>query len=161
MRLMSLIGILLLLVLGLTSTRLVNSQAQTDEAVTLSTIKGAEDAIRTAYQNVVYAEEAGANSAGLLNDLNKAEYNLTNALIAYAHGNTTEALSLAEQAQYIGELVKTEAVELKTLARNAHLSRQLLTSMGSVIGIVIVILGGMIVWRRLRGNHSETFRITG
>lgn len=149
-------NLILLLVLTLsTLTVVARSQDASDQEIATQGIKNAEEAAITAYKVTIQAENIGANITDLTSALNTAEYLLATARVAYNNGNFTEAAAFASQAKSIGDYVNSKASDLKASTHNENLTRQLLVSLGSVLGIAAIALASTLTWRSLR-KHDRT-----
>lgn len=121
-----------------------------------SDVADADAAVRSAFNAALQAEKAGANVSGLLARLDQAGLLLTEAEIASASGNSTDAISKAGQCIGIAESVESDAIALKASASKAGQSVfwSYLT-FSAVSGVVFVIVLGLVWWRFKRGYAGK------
>ena len=118
-----------------------------------SSVADADAAVRSAFNAVLQAEKAGANVSGLLARLNDAGELLTEAEIASASGNLTDASAKAGQCVGIAQSVQSDATVLKASAsKGADSLFWSYVTFSSVSGVVFVIVLAL-VWRRFRRGY--------
>jgi len=127
--------------------------AEVSEDKAASDLTNAEEAVASAFEVVLDAEQSGANVSGLLVRLNEAGGFLAQANMSYSAGNFEEVAQLAHLSQSIAEEVKGEAYELKNLAQSENLRLMSFTMMGSIVGVVLVVLGSVWGWRAFRRSY--------
>jgi len=132
--------------------------AEASENEAASALTSAENAIVSAYQEVLKAEEAGANVSGLLAQLSKAGEDLVSARMAFNHNphDFDKAVSLANSSRDIAEEVQNAAVGLEKLALSEGLQHTLFTMMASVVGMALTAFGSLWVWHLLKKRRSES-----
>lgn len=133
----------LLIGFSLLSMNLVNAS----EDVADSAIEAAESAVISAFEAVTVAEKAGGNVSGLLADLTEAGEFLAVAQMSHRNGDFDNAIYFANLSRDIGDEVKGEAYELQNSAGNENVQRMWFTMIGSVSGVILVVLGSFWFWR--------------
>jgi hypothetical protein len=128
--------------------------ASNNQETASSAIANAEEAIILTYEAVLEAEQAGGNVTGLFAQLNEAGEFLAAARMSYRNGDFDNATHLADLSNNIGEEVKNSAIELKDLAWNEGVQRTLFAMLGSISGVISVILGSLWVWRFLKRRYQ-------
>jgi len=116
-------------------------------------LTNAESTLVSAYQKVLEAEEAGANVSGLLVRLNEAGGFLARARMAYTLGDFDEAVRFASSSGDVAVEVQNSAVGLRDLALGDGVQRLWFTLVGSVVGVVLVVLGCFWVWRVFKRRY--------
>jgi len=127
--------------------------ASNSEDAAAASIERAENALVSAYQAVLEAEEVGANVLGLLAELNEAGEFLARARMAYRLEDFDEAAGFADLGGDVGEEVERKAYELKNSAWSESVQRMWLTMVGSVLGVIFIALGSFWVWRFLKKRY--------
>jgi hypothetical protein len=126
------------------STFLPLAQAEQTDAATA--IASAKEQILTCYQASKEAEEAGANITALVSVLNDAGTLLSRAEFAYSISDFDIACSLAVQSQStLGDFV-SEANTLKETATQQRNQDFLVNVVGSLVGALVVVGGGILTW---------------
>jgi len=116
-------------------------------------ITAAEETIISTYEAVLEAEQAGGNVTGLFAQLNEAGEFLAAARLSYRNGDFDNATRFANFSENVGEEVKNSTIELKDLAWNEGMQRTLFAMLGSISGVISVILGSLWVWRFLKRRY--------
>ena len=129
--------------------------ASSSEDVASLAINQAEDVVTSAYRAVLDAEQARANVSSLLAQLNDAGEFLANAQIAFRLEDFDEAVRLADLGCDIGESVKNEASELRVDAYGSRVMDSWLTVTGSLVGVVVVVLGSFWGWRVFKRRYYQ------
>lgn len=147
----------LLIGFNLLSMNLVNASEDIANSTDIanSAIETAETAVISAFEAVTEAEKAGANVTGLLTNLTEAGEFLAAARMSQRNGDFDNATHLASLSRNIGEEVRISAYELKDLAWNEGLQRMWFTILGSVSGIILVVLGSLWTWRVLERRDQK------
>jgi len=130
--------------------------AESSEDEATSALATAEGAVVSAYQAVSGAEEAGANVSGLLVRLNEAGEFLARARMAYRVDDFESAFDSAVQCQ---EKLNGFVVEANVLRETAIQERYmdfLVNVVGSVVGAVAVVCGGLVSWFFLKRKYDKT-----
>ena len=140
----------LLIGFSLLFVNLVNAS----EDIANSAIETAEISMISAFEVVTEAEQAGGDVTGLLADLTEAGEFLAVAQMSYRNGDFDNAVYFANLSKNIGEDVKNSAYELKDLAWNDSFQRMQFTMLGSISGIILVVLGSLWVWRFLKRRYQ-------
>ena len=124
-----------------------------DESSAASDVTGAEADMVSAYEAVLEAEQVGADVSALLVRLNDASESLAEAEVAYRLGDFNESVRLADLCSAISEEVKSEAGELRLQAYGAWYFDMWLKIAGSLVGVVVVGLGGFWAWRVFKRRY--------
>jgi hypothetical protein len=126
------------------------------EADAESAIVAAENRIADCYRTALDAEKAGANVTSLLSTLNEAGELLSKANLVYSMGDFDSAHDFAVQSQekLNGFDVKTGA--LKESAMHARYWDFMVNVLGSIVGTVVVVCGGFVVWVLLKRRYEKT-----
>lgn len=141
----------LLVLLVLLFSNLAPESFASDSDSAKSVIKQAEDAMASAYEAILEAEQIGANVSGLLARLNITAENLANAHILHHLEDFENATRFAHLCYNIGEEVRSEAHKLKTEAYGPHVASiwtRTILSIGSIIGIILTSFFGWYVFKR-------------
>lgn len=125
------------------------------EAEASSKIREAENAINSAYDEVLEAEKAGANIAGLLSILNDAGELFSRANLAYSIGDFDSAFDFAVWSKEKLNGFGAEADALRETAVQQHDWDFMFYVMGSIVGAIGVIFGGFVVWFFLRRRYEK------
>jgi len=127
--------------------------ASNSEETATTSIEKAEDALVSAFQDVLKAERVGANVSALLAQLNDAGELLAEARIAYRLGDFDEAVLSANLCSEIGEGVRDEADELRVEAYGLLVFGSWLAMAGSIVGVVAVGFGSFWGWRVFKRHY--------
>ena len=136
-----------------------------DEADAGSAIAVAEERIVVCYRAVAGADEAGADTtallavldeAGLL--LSKARANLTYSL-AYNMSEFDSAFDFALQSKEMLEGVDVEADVLRDAAVQQRYWDFMVNIAGSLVGAMVVVCGGLVVWFLLKRKYEKAGRV--
>ena len=144
-------SVFLLLLLQVTTTLV---SAVDEEAVNLE-LADAEEALVSAYDAVLEAEESGANVSSLLVRLNVGGGYLTEAYVWYRLGALEDASSLAVLSSEIVGDVESEAVELRDEVERLGEAGFVAKIYSSAIGVVVVVVLGFVVWRVFRNRYNR------
>jgi hypothetical protein len=117
-------------------------------------VADADQALRTAFNSVVDAEQQGANVSVLLFRLDGAGGNLTLAEAALAAGNLSDAESLAGVCRSEAVSVDADAVALGNDAAVVA-GYWWVMVVFSVVGSVVFVGVLVFVWRRFRGGYLK------
>ena len=132
-----------------------------DEADAGSAIAVAEERIVVCYRAVAGADAAGADTSALLAVLNeaglllsKARANLTYGL-AYNMSEFDSAFDFAVQSQEKLNGLEAEADVLRENAMQQGYLDYMVYVVGSVVGAVVVVCGGFVVWFLLKRRYEK------
>jgi hypothetical protein len=115
----------------------------------------AENALNSAYEAVLETEKAGANITGLLSDLTEAAELLSKAkLVLSTNESAAVDFALQSQAKLNGFLAKADT--LKTAAAQQRYWDFMVNVVGSIVGSVVVVCGGFVVWTVLKRKYEKT-----
>ncbi len=119
-----------------------------DEAA--SALAGAERELILAYQTLLMAEEAGADVSDLLDQLNESAEFLTQARMAFQSGDFDDVVTLAALSRSIGVDVQGDSASLENSALSENIRRMMFALTTSMVGIVVIALVSLWVWRILK-----------
>jgi len=125
------------------------------EGPVTSSISQAEDALVLAYEAVLEAEQAGANVAGLLFQLNVAGENLAKARMLYDGGLFDEAARFTGYSYGNSSYVVVEASELESLAVEKANLRLQVTVIISVAGVGVIACISVAGWVLFKGWYRK------
>ena len=110
-------------------------------------IASANQALQTAFVNVLNAEKGGVNVSILIYQLNTAGLNLTSAYAAFSNEDYSQAVNLATTSQTLAGSVATEAVAMKAQAPD-WFSNFLLTLIlsSATSGVFVLVLAFTWLW---------------
>ena len=117
-------------------------------------IAEAEDVLGSAYGAVLEAEEAGANVSGLFVRLNVGSEYLAEAYVWYRLGVYENASRFAGLCREVLGDLGSEAVGLRDDAERLGEADFVVKMGGSVVGVVVVLILGFVVWRVFRWRYS-------
>lgn len=124
-----------------------------DESVAVSDVAQAKADVISAYEAVLKAEQAGTNVSALLVRLSDAGERLAEAEVAFRQGDFDESVRLADLCSGISEDVESEAGTLWLQAFMGWYFDLRLKMAVSVVGMVVVGLGGFAVWRVFKTRY--------
>jgi len=125
------------------------------ESVAASAIDRAEVAMVSAYAVVLDAEQVGVNVSGLLAELNVGGEYLVDARIWFGLGDFENATRLAGLCYDVGEEVSNEAHGLRNEAHGLWVTDVVVRMTGSMVGVVVVVFLGFVVWRVFRRRYNR------
>lgn len=126
-----------------------------DEADARSAVVAAEERVVLCYESVAGADEAGADTVGLLALLDEAGMLLSRADLAYKMGDFGSAVNFSVQSR---EMLSGFVVEADVLRRAGMEQRYwdfMVNVVGSVVGTVVVVCGGFVVWFLLTRKYGK------
>jgi hypothetical protein len=129
--------------------------AQTDQTVTK--LQAANYAVDHAYENVIRAEEAGANITDLQGRLNFAAIYLAQAENDYRAGDYNGASVKADSVLPIAQEVTEAAQNAKQNALVSHRNTLWLTIAFTAIGASVFVLVLFLVWRKLKNIYMAKY----
>lgn len=124
--------------------------AANGDAVPLE-VAEAEEALVSAYDVVLEAEESGANVSGLLDKLTVGGEYLAEAYVWVRLGNSENTTHFAGLCHDIAEYVQSDAVELRDEAKDSWMSEPVVVMLRSVVGVILVVglcFVGWLVFKR-------------
>jgi hypothetical protein len=130
-----------------------------DEDVVSLGLADAEEVLVSAYDAVLEAEEAGVNVSGLVVRLNLGGEYLAEAYVWYRLGVSENASRFAGLCISVVGGVRSEAFALRDEANRVGEDDSVVKLVGSVVGVVAVLIGGFMVWRVFRRRYVR--RILG
>ena len=127
-----------------------------NQSQALSALAEGETAMVSGYQAVLKADDVGANVSGLMVRLNEAGELLTRAHAAYGLGDFDSALELANlcRERLVGFAADADALT-EIAVRDQDLDF-LVNVVGSIVGSVSVVYGGLFVWFYLDRRYRKT-----
>ena len=126
-----------------------------DQAGAATEISSARVQIASCVDAAREAESAGADIAGLALILNEAGLLLSQAEFAFSVGDFVGAQGFAVQSQgRLGSFV-SDANALRVSAEGAATMDFLVNVVGSIVGTVVVLVGGFGVWRYLNRKNRK------
>jgi hypothetical protein len=126
-----------------------------DETDARSAVAAAEERIVVCYQAVADADGVGANVTVLLFVLNEAGELFSKAALAYEMGNFGSALDFALLSQKRLSGFVGEADVLREDAMQQSYWDFLVNVVGSIVGSVVVVCGGFVVWFFLKRKYEK------
>ena len=126
--------------------------ASNDDMAALSVIR-AEEALASAYEAVLEAEQAGANVSELLDRLNVAGEHFAEANMLYRLGDFDGAVHSADIARPPAEEVRRSAEELKIDAYESWIASLLIRITGSIVGVIAAVIVIFIGWRIFKRRY--------
>jgi hypothetical protein len=125
----------------------------TSEDVVPLEVAEAKEALVSAYNAVLEAEEAGANVSGLLGRLNVGGEYLAEAYAYIRLGDFESAGRFAGLCVEEVEGVRSEAGGLREEAHGWWTLDVIVKVIWSVVGVVVVVVGGFVVWRIFKRRY--------
>lgn len=126
------------------------SETEASEAIT-----SAEENIAICYDAIVKADAVNADVSGLVDTLNEAGEFLSKAELAYALGNFDSAFSYATQAEAELDGFVGSAEDLTDTTSRENQLNFLFTVGGSSVACLLVVIGGVFVWRWGSRNYGR------
>jgi hypothetical protein len=145
--------ILLIFVFAISSFSLVATVSAVSESEATLASNDADETVALAYTTTLKAEEAGADVSDLLTRLDEAGGFLAHAHMAHRSGDFDDAVHFAKLAKSTGEEVQNAANSLEVLARGESQHLLLFTLIGSVAGVVLIVLGSFLGWRVFKRRY--------
>jgi len=130
-----------------------------DETDVRSSIAAAEENIVVCYRAIADADEAGANTTALLAVLNEAGELFSRANLAYKMGDFDSALDSANQSQERLNGFVADADALREAAVQQRYWDFMVFVVGSIVGTVVVVCGGFVVWFLLKRRYKKAGRV--
>jgi hypothetical protein len=130
-----------------------------DETDARSSIAAAQERILVCYRAVADADEAGADTTALLSVLSEAGELLSRANLAYKMGDFDSALDFANQSQERLNGFVAQAVVLRETAVQQRYWDFMVYVVGSIVGTVVVVCGGFVVWFLLKRRYEKAGRV--
>lgn len=118
-------------------------------------VVAAENQVVDCYGAVSEAEKAGANVTGLLTVLDEAGLLLSKAELASSMNKSDSAVAFAFQSQEKLKGFVEEANVLRYAAMQQRSWDFLVNVAGSIIGTVLVVFGGLVVWFSSKGRDEK------
>jgi hypothetical protein len=131
---------------------LVNASSESGATLALTE---AEEALVSAHEAVLEAEQAGANVSGLLNKLNHGAEYLAEAYVWYRLGVSENAGHFAGLCSDVVGGMSSEAVELRDDAKRLEEADFVVNMIGSVVGVIGVFVSCSIVWLVFRRRYRR------
>jgi hypothetical protein len=119
-----------------------------------SAIASSQNLLANCYYAAKGAEAAGANITALQVVLNTGGASLSNAELAYSNGDYNLAANYANQCQSELSNFVSEANALKASGEQQQ-SYSLLIFVGSIVGALVVVGAGYVVWLLLKKKYTN------
>ena len=107
----------------------------------------AESVLNSTYEMVLDVENVGANISVLVGKLNLCSDYLSQGIVAYNEGSYDDSSYLVGMCTRLAEDVQSEAFVLKEDAEDLQFANLLSSSVGSLVGVIVVIIFGFLIWR--------------
>ena len=125
------------------------------EDVAASAVNRAEVAVVSAYEAVLDAEDVGADVSDLSAKLNAAGGHLASAHVWFGLGDFDNATRFADLCYEAVVDVRNEAFELESEAHALRVTDSVVRMTGSMVGVVVVVFLGFVVWRVFKRRYSK------
>ena len=142
-----------LALLALTASWFIPACFAMDASEASDAINQAEQDLGSAYTVVAEAERAGVNVSVLLNKLESAGSFLSEAYAAFGAGNYQNASLFAVDCSRAVQGVASDAARLKVDAELSRSDTLLLTTVGSCVGLILILFLGFLGWWFLKRRH--------
>ena len=126
--------------------------ASSDDLVSVS-LTEAEEALASAYEVVLEAEQAGANVSGLFGRLNLGGEYLAEAFIWYSLGDSESTSRFSGLCYYVATDVRSEAFELRDDVNRLGEADFVLKIIASVVGVIVVVVFCSVAWRVFKRRY--------
>ena len=143
------------LVLFLIGVVFFSSFVAAQQSVSSQAISAAQSRLVSCFNAAQAAEAAGANISRLTTKLNAAGALLSNAEHAYSIGDFDNAQRLAVESQNLLNGFVSEAISLTANAKQDRNMEFLVNVVGSFVGIILVFVGSIIVWRLIKKKYTH------
>jgi hypothetical protein len=120
-----------------------------------SEVAEAEEALVSAYDVVLEAEEAGANVSGLLDRLSVGGEYLAEAYNYVRLGDSENAGRLAGLCVEAVDDLEGEAALMREEAARLERADLLARVFGSAVGVVVVVVSGVLLWALFKRRYNE------
>jgi len=140
----------------LSSTVLLPSVVFAEQSSADSSIASARQQIVICYNAAKAAEAAGANITSLTSILNNAGSLLSQSELAYSKGDFSTAQTLAVQSSQSLANFVSKANAMQDVAAQQRTLDFYVNVVGSIIGTIVVVVAGFVVWRILSKRQSQT-----
>jgi hypothetical protein len=126
-----------------------------DELTAMSAINQAEIKLNTSFIAVMEAEDAGGDITHLLADLHLAGDYLTDAYLAFRNKDYDDSYLFALDCVDTSEEIDIDANQIKLIAENTEREFLLLTVAVSGIGVILLIIFSIFIWRFLKIRYYK------
>ena len=151
---------ILLLILALMATTVSQAAALDSKSEAALAISSAEDVLASAYQVVKEAEIAGAEISGFSALLKDAVQLLAQAHTSFRVGDFDSAVRFANLTSEIGKEVEVKAIRLREFKSSLPVWEMWLTMIGSLFGVVTVVLTSFLGWSVFKRLYYRRIRAT-
>jgi len=151
--------VLIIILISASQLLISMALAETSEDQAASALANAEKAVTSSYQAVFKAEESGANVSSLLVRLNEAGELLARAHMAYNSRDFDSALKFATQCQEKLNGFVADADAARETAIQERYVDFMVNVVGSVVGAIGVVCGGLFVWFFLKRRYEKAGRM--
>jgi hypothetical protein len=115
----------------------------------------AEEALASAYEAVLQADEAGANVSGLLDKLNVGSEYLVEAYVWVHLGDSENTSHFAGLCYDVALDVQSDAVEAIDEAKSSGMKESVVVMLGSVVGVILVVGLCFVGWRVFKRHYHK------
>jgi hypothetical protein len=126
-----------------------------DSSSAVTALASSETELLSDFNAAKAAEASGANISELTNSLNVASTLLSKAELAYSAGDYSSAERLAIQSQNVLSPFVSTANSLQNEAAQKQSADFLWSFVGSIVGAVVMLVGGFVVWVRLTRKDNR------
>lgn len=151
---------ILLVILALMATTVSQAAALDSKSEAALAISSAEDVLASAYQVVKEAEIAGAEISGFSALLKDAVQLLAQAHTSFRVGDFDSAVRFANLTSEIGKEVEVKAIRLREFKSSLPVWEMWLTMIGSLFGVVTVVLTSFLGWSVFKRLYYRRIRAT-
>ena len=130
------------------------SNAQSELEVPMDLVE-AEETLVLAYNSVLDAEKAGANVSDLISQLNTGAQYLNQAHSNVDTGDFEAVVYFSNLCIEAIDGVSEQAILLKNEAIQLQSANLLIQIFGSIIGIAVVIMGGVLFWKIFKRYYLD------
>jgi len=126
-----------------------------DEVEAYHLIEVADRSVSSAFEAVLDAEGAGANVSALIEALNEAVGSLVEAKVFFKNGDFGKVGEVAGRSAEVADVVKDEALVLKTEALSHRDFVFKISVIGSAIGVPAFLFCMFFLWRWFKGYYMR------
>jgi len=147
--------VLLILSVSVAPVFVSEAFAVEDGEAAAAAVELAEEAMVTAYEAVLDAEEAGASVSGLVAQLSVGGEHLAEARVRFGLGDFETVSLFAGLCYDVAEEVRVEAEELRSALSGSRVTGVVVKTTGSVVGVIVVVFLGFAVWRVFKQRYRK------
>lgn len=124
-----------------------------EEKAALSTTVGAEEVLASAYEEVLEADEAGADVSDLLDRLNFAAEHLALAKICFRREDFDSTADHARLCIEAADGIVEDVEVLKDRAARENVEYSWMKIGGSTVGVVVAVFVSLFGWKAFKQHH--------